>query len=315
MTAVAADEAPHIDRRVLRAYHEDLIDIITRCVNDYGLRYRLRSNSILLYPKDGSTPVTVHARNSQRAVPSLKKWFVTHVADEETEHALEKVKSKPMDPADAARLLAEKLNSEEHPVETPANRRRREEMEARQRAERERVEQEAVAASVERPRPVPAPPAQALAVSYEIPEQREEEFHLSETDIPEGWEVFHTKKGKVNDHFITDGEVIRCVDCDFEVPVTDGHRIGAHWGTIHDPNQRERMYGPKGQAKKVESLRATRQRQGVERGLKVIAEAMGIELGDDSAKLAKVTAERDEYKAKYEEAKARIDLLKEALRA
>src|SRR5215510_7678716 len=61
MAAPASDEVPRIERRALRAYHADLVDVITTAVNEYHVKYRVTSRSVILFPPDGSAPYTIHA--------------------------------------------------------------------------------------------------------------------------------------------------------------------------------------------------------------------------------------------------------------
>ena len=77
----------HVDRRDLRAYHRSVQDFLLHCINTNQLRFRISKNSVILYPPDGSTPMTVNARNSDRQMRQLTKWFVDHVAEEEPAQA------------------------------------------------------------------------------------------------------------------------------------------------------------------------------------------------------------------------------------
>jgi hypothetical protein len=54
---------------------------VITATNRLGCTFRLGRNNIILYPPDGSPPYTVHARNSQRQVDSLKVWLAKHSAD------------------------------------------------------------------------------------------------------------------------------------------------------------------------------------------------------------------------------------------
>lgn len=70
-----------LERRDLRAYDKVLQDFILHCVGPQNLRYRLAKNSVILYPPDGTAPVSVYARNSDRQVRQLERWFNEHVVD------------------------------------------------------------------------------------------------------------------------------------------------------------------------------------------------------------------------------------------
>lgn len=102
---------PTLNRRDLRAYHARLQDFIIQCVNDDGLRYRTGKNSTILYPPDGSQPMSVYARNSDRQVATLHKWYLDHVYPH-----LPKEEGQ-VDANRIAALAKAKNDPKEHPVE------------------------------------------------------------------------------------------------------------------------------------------------------------------------------------------------------
>ena len=76
--ASAATTEQRIERRQLRAYNDDLVDVIVEAVNGYHARYRMQKNGIVLFPQDGTTGITLNARASARQVKSARLWFLRH---------------------------------------------------------------------------------------------------------------------------------------------------------------------------------------------------------------------------------------------
>lgn len=101
-----------LDRRDLRAYDKTLQDFVLHCTNTLGVRYRANQNSILLFPPDGSTPMSVYARNSQRQLRQLEKWFTEHIAPSFTDGEV-------ATEDDLRKLVEAKNDPVEHPIEEP----------------------------------------------------------------------------------------------------------------------------------------------------------------------------------------------------
>ena len=78
MTAATAGAEQRIERRNLRAYNDDLVDVIVEAVNGYHARYRMQKNGIVLFPPDGTQGITLNARASARQVKSARLWFLRH---------------------------------------------------------------------------------------------------------------------------------------------------------------------------------------------------------------------------------------------
>jgi excisionase family DNA binding protein len=89
----------------LRGYHAALKSFIVKCVNGDGLRWRSTKNAILLYPPDGTQPITVYCRNNDGQVRSLRQWYAAHVQP-----------SIDVDEALVARLAEAVNDPAEHPV-------------------------------------------------------------------------------------------------------------------------------------------------------------------------------------------------------
>lgn len=78
MTTTGATSQQRIERRQLRAYNDDIVDVITEAVNGYHARYRMQKNGIVLFPPDGTQGITLNARASARQVKSARLWFLRH---------------------------------------------------------------------------------------------------------------------------------------------------------------------------------------------------------------------------------------------
>lgn len=81
----------HLERRDLRAFHRKLQDFLLRLTNVEGYAYRRARNSVIVYPPDGSAPITVFARNSERQLRSLNQWYEKHTGKTAPETAPEAV--------------------------------------------------------------------------------------------------------------------------------------------------------------------------------------------------------------------------------
>ena len=64
-----------IERNHLRAYHKDIQDFLIKVVNHHHMECRVSRNAVLVYPPDGSAPITVYARNSDRQMRALQSWL------------------------------------------------------------------------------------------------------------------------------------------------------------------------------------------------------------------------------------------------
>lgn len=102
-------ETATIDRNSLRGYHSAIQDFILHEVRVNDLKFRKQANAILLYPPDGSQPITVYARNNDKQLRSLASWHQKHV--ESVLHPASKTVDK-----EAVRKVAAVLND---PVEHP----------------------------------------------------------------------------------------------------------------------------------------------------------------------------------------------------
>lgn len=103
-----------IEKTDLRGYHAALKSFIVRCVNIDGLAWRGQQNSVLLYPRDGSQPITVYCRNNDSQIRSLKQWYAAHVEPEG-----QVTDEKPVTEETIVQLAEQVNDPEEHPVREP----------------------------------------------------------------------------------------------------------------------------------------------------------------------------------------------------
>jgi hypothetical protein len=272
----APAEAPHIERKHLRTFHEGLVDVIVRAVNDYHVRYRLSNNGCILYPPDGTQPYTIYARNTERQVRASRKWFIDHVVGTEGAEALVKDQTRlveDMDAREAARMLAEKLNSEEHEVPPETPKETSGEKRARKSRERREEAEKMAAAAVARKEA-----EAAVQPQPEEPGKTTPQIHVRENGDPadEGeWVPWRNRLGEINEHYETDGYIIKCRECDFTT--TKGQGVSGHYLTNHSPDHRARMYGPQAQEKKA----ATKREQKIEHAITGAIELLLPVLGKD----------------------------------
>lgn len=204
--------ATGLDRRDLRAYSRVLQDFVLHCVNGKGLKYRVTNNSIILYPKDGTTPMTIAARNSDRQIRQLERWYKEHVEEPEPEKG-------EVTAEDLQKLVAAKTDPVEHPTERPKA--------------IDKIEINAPAVH-EDPHPVVETPAETVSTN--------------QTD--EVWKPWEYGDGNQSTHIITNGTEIRCAICDAEgreYAIAEPRSIGGHnrmWhtdsSTLRTPEARQK---------------------------------------------------------------------------
>lgn len=115
---------------------------------------------------------------------------------------------------------------------------------------------------------------------------------------------------------VTNGEVYKCKDCDWSRPVSEGRRgLHLHHTTAHEKKERAAS------AKKSGETRAIRNAQRkimVRQAVIVLAEAQGLHISEekvDTKTIAKLRAQLEKVTTERDEARARLDLIKEGLRA
>lgn len=321
-----AAEVPHITRGDLNGFSDSYKEIILKAVNDYRVRFRMSNRGIMLYPHDGSTPLSLPMRENHRTLKSAKLWFVRHVADPETEKRMAQLR-KTTSVEEAAKILADSVND---PAEHPP-------------------------AKAKAPAPAPAPktPAQpkekevrtspkaspeadkARAVALNAVYQR----LLAEDQILpifEGYTVWKPVTAlHENPLYQTNGTIIACrvimpdgTPCGF---VTESGKGASGHVVRHDREGRgAKMWGAEAQVKKKETRQFNRVTTQVAEAVKILNKVLGVEAPKEPSKaeqkaLAAVTKERDkaladadklaaardDWKGKYEDLKAKLDLLKD----
>lgn len=285
-------EAPRVSRVQIKHFDDEVMDIILRAVNDYGVRYRISQRGIILYPKDGSEAYTIHANAQPRSIKAARIWFVKHVADVGNVSIKEAVKKVPerttVDTADIAELAAE-LNGPEH---------------------------QGKAALPPVAPPVPKPPAKKAEAQSIEPEE-------VAADQAEPWVPMVRKKdGSPVPGFERWGntEKVRCIQnkddgtrCGWEgrAAAVSGHNMN------HDKAHQEAMWGAKAQDKKRDTIANRMVHERVTAAIKLLHQAIGEE--PQKADTKKYTAQIDELtkqvaklKTENDDLRARIDLMREA---
>lgn len=305
------DTKPSITRRDLTGFGQEYQDIILKAVNDYGVRFRMTSRGILLYPPDGTDPRSIPMRTNPRTIKATRIWFVKHVALEGPNEKLSKSAQEAV-MEERAVELARHLNGPEHPVPEPPA---KVSVPTTEVSERLTESVKAAAAGDLHPRP------------------ESSKVQSTETDLSddEGWVTFTTAKGhEEREHWETKNGLHRCRICKAEGVefVTENARtMGGHWFTHHGDAREKLWSNPEAQEAKVEGLRVGRMTREVKKALDILAPLVEVELSAREerkhtarvdaltkqiasleAQLAKVTQERDDHKA-------RLELLREAMKA
>ncbi len=277
MTATAGSTQQRIERRQLRAYNDDLVDVIVEAVNGYGARYRMQKNGIVLFPPDGTQGITMNARSGDRQVKQARLWFLRHcvgVGDD----------GKPTNPlvADAEVLTEDHERRLGKVIET--------------------TREEA---------------AEQLAVMKSAPDLVAEQQASSVTEPTEAeWVPYVDTAGVENEFFETDGTTLRCKVCK-DTPdaysTNNSRGIGGHIRIRHRDNST--MYSPEARAKAQESRRSNKLTRQVEEAITTLSEAIGYTPPADTKELDKLRAENEVLRRRAEDAEARLQLMKEALGA
>lgn len=275
VTATAGEQ--RIERRQLRAYNDDLVDVITEAVNGYHARYRMQKNGIVLFPPDGTQGITLNARASARQVKSARLWFLRHcVGVGEDGKAVNPLVSD-------AEVLQEDHARRAERVEQDNRTEARETL--------DEIKQD------------PANPANQSSLSE--PEQHEEP-----------WVPYVGSDGEENEFFETNGTIIRCRVCNGtpDAYETDNPRgIGGHIRIRH--RDTTNMYDTEARAKALESRRLNRLTREVRVSVEMLSRAIGYQAPVDTKELEALKAENAALLKRAEDAEARIALMREAMGA
>jgi hypothetical protein len=316
----ATENVPHITRADLRGFGDNYTEIIIKAVNDYGTRYRLNNRGIMLYPPDGTEPYSLAMRENHRTLKAVRIWFAKHIADLDAETKKAVAKPLPQTDADiekAARRLAERHNSPEHPVPVPVK------APAKRAAKKAApsTKENAVAAATVEPTEATTDVAPWL-----------QKFSFPTRPVTAGWHICTTKMGLVNPfaEMETLGQTVdthvACLIINDDGPCTwTGTSVKAaagHLLAIHDPEHHEALYGKEASKKKSVTMRSNANHAAIETALKMISKATGVtlssgpstevkdlqkQIADLQRKVSALTAERDD-------AVTRLGLMQEAFR-
>lgn len=333
-----AQHAPHpkgnatmsaITKSMLKGYHVVLQEFIIAAVNEFGLSYRIRDASVVLFPLDGSKPTVVWQKVDEQQIHKLVSWWRAHVEphlpegmapisittpDRKAARAARKAANPqpaPLSDAEleaAAAKLAARLAGPEH--EAPK---------AKPEPKTEPVKVEV---------PKPAPPKSVPAKVEVVEEPVADVADLGEQE----WYPYTPNRGEVSDYILTNGEKrFRCSPCAAEGKVFESHDsrgIAGHFTLVHNEETRTKAFAPDTRARAGETLKRVHRDKKIEEGVLAIAAAIGLKM-DDSAETAKLQARIDsltkqldaanaelaKMKAAADDATARLALIKESLTA
>jgi hypothetical protein len=243
-TPSSTPDQPRIERKQLRGYHADVADVVLTAVNQYGVKYQIRGSKILLYPPDGTNPLSVRSGTNEGERKRVQGWFVKHCIPEGTpivksQTVVEEVNTE------VIKELAETVNSEEH--QPPA-------------AKKAHPEPEPTGSG----KP-PSPPVEAPPLADEPSDE---------------WVPYYTGRGKghkdnegtKSEIFVTNGVDVRCI-VDGWVGKPAG--TGGHTRTRHRPT--DNMWGPAARQKAFETKRMNTLTESVAAVITQLQEAVGIE--------------------------------------
>lgn len=293
MTATTGSTQQRIERRQLRAYNDDLVDVIVEAVNGYGARYRMQKNGVVLFPPDGTQGITMNARASSNQVKSARLWFLRHCVGVGED-------GKPENP-----LVADT----EVLTEDRAKRVERINAEGRKEAA-ELLDSMKTGSSVTEPAGEAAEPTTEAEFR---PTAKVSDGPMRAPD-EEPWIVYVDSKGEDNEFFETNGTVFRCKVCNgtpdsYETENPRG--IGGHIRIKHRDNST--MYDEEARAKALESRRLNRLTKDVERAVGLLSASIGMTI--DTSVVDALKAENAALVKRAEEAEARLALMREALGA
>jgi hypothetical protein len=250
MTTPSTTPPPErIQRKQLRGYHADVADVVITAVNQYGVKFAIRGSKLLLYPPDGTNPLSVRTGSNEGERKRVQAWFVRHCVPEgmTVQDVIKRNKQATVEKVDqeVIKELAETMNSEEHlpPVEKPAH-----------------------------PKPEPAGSGEPPSPPVEAPPLADEPS--------EEWVPYYTGRGKghrdsegtKSEIFVTNGVDVRCI-VDGWVGKPAG--TGGHTRTRHRPT--DSMWGPEARAKAYETKRMNTLTESVAQVITQLQEAVGIE--------------------------------------
>jgi hypothetical protein len=276
MTATGATSQQRIERRQLRAYNDDIVDVITEAVNGYHARYRMQKNGIVLFPPDGTQGITLNARASARQVKNARLWFLRHcVGVNEAGDATNPLVADP------------EVLREDHDI-------RVDQMVKENRAEGrealEKLKQQETPSSLSEPEP-PEP----------------------EPEHVEPWVPYVGSDGEESEFYETDGTIIRCHVClgtDSAYETDNARGLGGHIRTRH--RDTTNLHSPEARAKATESKRLNRLTAEVRESIERMGKAIGYAAPVDTRQIEALQAENAVLRKRAEDAEAKLALIREA---
>lgn len=262
-----------IERRQLRAYNDDLVDVIVEAVNGYHARYRMQKNGIVLFPPDGTAGITLNARASARQVKSARLWFLRHCVGVGED-------GEPTNPLVAdATVLAEDHDRRVDKLNEEQIARGRESI----------AQMKEASTPVQSTEPEPEPPAE------------------------EPWVTYVGSDGEESEFYETNGTVIRCKVClgtptAYETESARG--LGGHIRMNH--RDTEALHSPEARAKATESKRLNRLTREVQEAVEILGKSIGYAAPVDTRQIEALQAENAALRKRAEDAEAKLQLIREA---
>jgi len=287
-----SNETDRLEMRDLRKFDPDVARMMCELVNVYGIRHRIAKDGVhvFLYPPEGTRPFKVGAsRPGTSQMRYLERWATEHVAPTLRENQVQALAAKFNDPNKRTRgsrtVKAVPEPTATEPTPEP---------------------------EVPEPEPTPEPtgePPIPFGEDEEAPLGYHQHLTVRENKATNWWEADRIVEGSPTNYL--------CKSCDFTaVSLAQG---GAAHQRVHSMTAEERFeISQRGHlAKDHEKIgRRIKVRNAVQvliedyalRGLSGEDDKHAKQVEKLTEQLAKVTAERDELKA-------RLDLLREAMRA
>jgi hypothetical protein len=271
--STAESTTQHMERSSLRGYNSEVADLVMKAVNKFGVKYKFTNASVVLYPPDGTAPFTVRARNGERGVKIMRRWFAAHCIPEDMspEEAAAKIQIKDVD-AEVVKDLAEAMNSEEHLA---------------------KLEEEQKAKAKAKPRPKPAgqdgePPTPPIAT----PEAEEPD--------PENWVPYYQGKGKGHEnsagvkhpYALTNGTEVWCEEHHW---LGKPSGLGGHTRTHH--RDTTTLWGREAKEKALSTYFTNKAHHQVEEAIELLRTAIGVSASGDVDAL---TEERDKLQVRFD---------------
>ena len=264
-------EAPRIERKQLRGYHADVADVVITAVNQYGVQYRQTGSKILLYPPDGTSPLSVRAGTNEGERKRVMGWFAKHCVPPGTKIVKSEASIKEVDDK-VIKELAETVNSEEHlPAARPA-------MSAKK-----------AAAPAHPVKAEPEPVAEPEWVPYFVGRGKGHED-------AEGTQHPHMETNGLHDE---SGQLI--VRCTLDDWVGNNKGVGGHTRTQH--RDTEDLHGQEARDKSRKTYFTTKMRGELEQALGMFQHALGVDVTDAKAV--------EKVKAELEKAQQQVAALRE----